>query len=73
MSYRIIPGGVTSAEGFLAAGVHCGIRKNKTKRDLADALLQDRNTAQTLTLADLKELVAIKESNISSDSDVFYA
>ena len=43
------------------------LRLHKTKRDLADALLQDRNTAQTLTLADLKELVAIKESNISSD------
>ncbi|MBQ8474301.1 MAG: bifunctional glutamate N-acetyltransferase/amino-acid acetyltransferase ArgJ [Clostridia bacterium] len=28
-------GGVCAAKGFRANGVHCGIRKNKTKRDLA--------------------------------------
>ncbi len=32
---NIISGGVCAAKGFLAGGVHCGIRKNKTKRDLA--------------------------------------
>ncbi len=31
----IIEGGVTAPQGFKAAGVHCGIRKNRTKRDLA--------------------------------------
>lgn len=30
-----IEGGVCAAKGFVANGVHCGIRKNKTKRDLA--------------------------------------
>ena len=30
-----IQGGVCAASGFTANGVHCGIRKNKTKRDLA--------------------------------------
>ena len=30
-----IQGGVCAAKGFAANGVHCGIRKNKTKRDLA--------------------------------------
>ena len=30
-----INGGVCAAKGFMANGVHCGIRKNKTKRDLA--------------------------------------
>ena len=30
-----IEGGVCAAKGFVASGVHCGIRKNKTKRDLA--------------------------------------
>ena len=30
-----ISGGVCAAQGFTAAGVHCGIRKNKDKRDLA--------------------------------------
>ncbi len=30
-----IEGGVCAAKGFLSSGVHCGIRKNKSKRDLA--------------------------------------
>ena len=30
-----IGGGVCAARGFTAGGVHCGIRKNRTKRDLA--------------------------------------
>ncbi len=30
-----INGGVCAAKGFRASGVHCGIRKNRTKRDLA--------------------------------------
>ena len=32
---EIIKGGVCAAKGFTAAGVHCGIRKNKSKRDLS--------------------------------------
>ena len=32
---QIINGGVCAAKGFTANGIHCGIRKNKTKRDLA--------------------------------------
>ena len=32
---KIISGGVCAAKGFTASGIHCGIRKNKTKRDLA--------------------------------------
>ena len=30
-----VQGGVCAAKGFTANGLHCGIRKNKTKRDLA--------------------------------------
>ena len=30
-----IEGGVCAAKGFTASGVHCGIRKNKTKRDIS--------------------------------------
>ena len=33
--YKQINGGVCAAQGFSANGVHCGIRKNRTKRDLA--------------------------------------
>lgn len=32
---KTISGGVCAAKGFKASGVHCGIRKNRTKRDLA--------------------------------------
>ena len=32
---EIISGGVCAAKGFLANGIHCGIRKNKSKRDLS--------------------------------------
>ena len=32
---KIVSGGVCAAKGFQAAGVHCGIRKNRTKKDLA--------------------------------------
>ena len=31
---QFIEGGVTAAKGFLAGGIHCGIRKNKSKADL---------------------------------------
>ena len=30
-----IQGGVCAPLGFKAAGIHCGIRKNKSKKDLA--------------------------------------
>jgi len=32
---KLINGGVCAAKGFLANGIHCGIRKNRTKRDLS--------------------------------------
>ena len=32
---KFIDGGVTAAKGFIASGIHCGIRKNQTKKDLA--------------------------------------
>lgn len=32
---KFIDGGVCSAKGFTAGGIHCGFRKNKTKYDLA--------------------------------------
>ena len=36
-----IDGGVCAAKGFQASGIHCGIRKNRTKRDLA-LIVSDR-------------------------------
>lgn len=32
---KLTAGGVCAAKGFQASGVHCGIRKNQTKKDLA--------------------------------------
>lgn len=35
VKYKIIEHSVSAPKGFKATGVHCGIRKNKTKKDLA--------------------------------------
>ena len=35
MEIKCIPGGVCAPKGFTANGIHCGIRHNKNKRDLA--------------------------------------
>ena len=32
---KFVSGGVCAAKGFTASGIHCGIRKNRTKRDLS--------------------------------------
>ena len=40
-----ISGGVCAPAGFRANGVHCGIRKNKTKRDLSLIVSEKRASA----------------------------
>ncbi len=35
MNMQFTDGGICAPKGYKAAGVHCGIRKNKTKKDLA--------------------------------------
>ena len=42
---KYINGGVTAAKGFVASGIHCGIRKNKTKRDLALVMSETKASA----------------------------
>ena len=42
---KIIEGGVCAARGFTASGIHCGIRKNRQKRDLALIVSQRRAAA----------------------------
>ena len=32
---KTVSGGVCAAKGFTAAGIHCGIRKSRAKKDLA--------------------------------------
>ncbi|MBR2987781.1 MAG: bifunctional glutamate N-acetyltransferase/amino-acid acetyltransferase ArgJ [Clostridia bacterium] len=41
---KLITGGVCAAAGFKAGGIHCGIRKNRTKKDLA-LIVSDRKAA----------------------------
>ena len=40
-----VSGGVCAAQGFTASGIYCGIRKNKTKSDLALIYSQVRAVA----------------------------
>lgn len=40
-----IKGGVCAAKGYKAAGVHCGIRRNKGKKDLALIVSEERAAA----------------------------
>ena len=42
---KYIEGGVCAAQGFTASGIHCGIRKNRDKRDLALIVSQKRAAA----------------------------
>ena len=41
---KIIQGGVCAAKGFKAGGIHCGIRRNHSKKDLA-LIVSDRKAA----------------------------
>ncbi len=43
-----IEGSVTAAKGFAAAGVHCGVRKSKDKKDLALIVSQRRAAAASV-------------------------
>ena len=47
---EIISGGICAAKGFKASGIHCGIRKNKTKKDLSLIFSEKKaNTAAVYT------------------------
>ena len=48
-----IEGGVCAAKGFLASGVHCGVRKNRTKRDIAMIFSETRATAAAVYTTNL--------------------
>ena len=49
----IINGGVCAAKGFSANGIHCGIRKNKTKRDIALIYSEKRANAASVYTTNL--------------------
>ena len=50
---KIISGGVCAAKGFKANGIHCGIRKNKIKKDLALVLSDTICTAAAVYTTNL--------------------
>ena len=50
---EFINGGVCAAKGFIAGGIHCGIRKNKTKRDLALILSETKASAAAVYTTNL--------------------
>jgi len=50
---KLISGGVTAAKGFYANGIHCGIRKNRTKRDLSLILSEKKASAAAVYTTNL--------------------
>ncbi|MCD8088638.1 MAG: bifunctional glutamate N-acetyltransferase/amino-acid acetyltransferase ArgJ [Oscillospiraceae bacterium] len=50
---NIIQGGVCTPKGFQASGVHCGVRKNRTKRDLALIYSEKRAAAAAVYTSNL--------------------
>ena len=50
---KIIDGGVCAAKGFMANGIHCGIRKNKSKRDLSLIFSEKRASAAAVYTTNL--------------------
>ncbi|MBQ8357437.1 MAG: bifunctional glutamate N-acetyltransferase/amino-acid acetyltransferase ArgJ [Clostridia bacterium] len=53
MSIKTVSGGVCAAKGFRASGVHCGIRKNRTKKDIALILSEVRAHAAAVYTTNL--------------------
>lgn len=62
-----IKGGVCAAKGFKAAGIHCGIRKNRSKKDLALIVSQVRATAAAVYTANLVKgaPITVTKANIA--------
>jgi len=50
---QIISGGVCAAKGFTAGGVHCGVRKNRTKKDLAMIVSEKKASAAAVYTTNL--------------------
>lgn len=50
---ELINGGICAAKGFKANGVHCGIRKNRTKRDLSLIYSEKRAAAAAVYTTNL--------------------
>ncbi len=64
---NIIEGGICAAKGFKANGIHCGIRKNKSKRDLSLIYSEQRAAAAAVYTTNLVKgaPIAVTKSNIA--------
>ena len=63
---KIISGGVCAAKGFKANGIHCGIRKNRSKRDLALIVSEKKAVAAGVYTTNLVKgaPIAVTKKNI---------
>ncbi len=64
---KYVNGGVCAPKGFMASGVHCGIRKNKTKKDLALIVSKTRANAAAIYTTNLVKgaPIIVTKENIS--------
>ena len=61
---KTITGGICAAKGFTASGIHCGIRKNRTKRDIALIYSEQKASAAAVYTTNLVKgapLIVTKE------------
>ena len=67
MAYTFIEGSVTAPKGFKASGIHCGIRKNKSKRDLALIFCEKKCTAAAVYTTNLVQSspITVTRENLS--------
>ena len=70
---KIVSGGVCAAKGFSAAGVHCGIRKNRTKLYLALIAISSLASAAVVYTTNLfmgAPLIVTKEHLVNGTAQV---
>ena len=67
MAFQFIEGGVTAPQGFSAAGEHMGIRKNRTKKDVALIVSDTRAAAAACYTQNLVQgaPIAVTKANLS--------
>ena len=67
---KIINGGVCAAKGFKASGIHCGIRRNRQKRDLSLIVSETPASAAAVYTTNLVKgaPLAVTKQNISNGS-----
>ncbi len=61
---NIINGGVCAAKGFKASGIHCGIRKNQSKKDLALIYSEKISTAAAVYTTNLVKGAPLKVTKL---------